>query len=194
VACIAAAFFIWLAAMVAQGETAQFDSSIRHAVLDFASPGLTKLMEAVTFLGSGWVLIGIAVWVTLALFFAGRRDRALPMIIAMAGGELLLWTLKVHFHRPRPEPFFGEAIPETYSFPSGHALLSYCCYGTIAVMADAHRVLARVAAAVLILAIGFSRIYLGVHYPTDVIAGYLVATAWMGVVAVICRLLANIER
>jgi Membrane-associated phospholipid phosphatase len=84
----------------------------------------------------------------------------------------------------RPEPFFGTA-PETYSFPSGHALFSACFYGALAWLLGAalRNFGARAAiwamSLALIAAIGLSRLYLGVHYPTDVIAGYLVAVFWI---------------
>jgi undecaprenyl-diphosphatase len=93
-------------------------------------------------------------------------------------------SLKHAFHRIRPVPFF-VALPHTYSFPSGHALFSFCFYGVLAgLLADrtrsrTARIYLRLAAAVLIAAIGLSRIYLGVHYPTDVLGGYLAAAVWV---------------
>jgi undecaprenyl-diphosphatase len=98
----------------------------------------------------------------------------------MAGAVALENGLKYAFHRARPEPFFAMA-PETYSFPSGHALFSTCFYGALAGLLAANvkgaslRAAIWVAAGMLVLAIGLSRVYLGVHYPTDVIGGYLVA-------------------
>jgi undecaprenyl-diphosphatase len=92
-------------------------------------------------------------------------------------------ALKFAFQRARPEPFFGTA-PETYSFPSGHALFSACFYGVFAWLLGTAFRNRGVRAAIwtislaLIAAIGLSRLYLGFHYPTDVIAGYLVAAFW----------------
>jgi undecaprenyl-diphosphatase len=103
----------------------------------------------------------------------------------MAGAVVLDNLLKYAFHRVRPEPFFGIS-PETYSFPSGHVLFSACFYGMLGLVfaADVRSVLSRAAiwaaAALLVSAIGLSRIYLGVHYPTDVIAGLLVGLFWLG--------------
>jgi membrane-associated phospholipid phosphatase len=138
-------------------------------------------MEAVTVLGSEPIVLVISVCVVCWLFAGRRRDHALWIALAVAGGELLLWILKADMHRARPEPFFGTRLPNSYSFPSGHALLSLCCYGAIA--AVARRRLLWIAAVVLIVLIGISRIYLGVHYPTDVIGGYLIAIAWVAGVA-----------
>jgi len=178
---------------VAHGQTPAFDESIRRAIHDAANPGLTRVLEAVTLLGSQAVVISAASCAALILFFQGRRDRALLIAIAIAGAELLLWILKVEFHRPRPEPFFGSVPPASYSFPSGHAVLSFCCYGTLSAVCSARRWV-RIAAAALILSIGISRVYLGVHYPSDVIAGYLVAILWMASVAVVYRRLATMDR
>jgi undecaprenyl-diphosphatase len=129
----------------------------------------------------------------LALFFvvalAGfwmveQRHRAIALAAAMAGAIILDNSIKYAFHRVRPLPFFGIA-PETYSFPSGHVLFSSCFYGTLAcILAPGFQsIVSRVAiwamAALLVSGIGFSRIYLGVHYPTDVIGGLLVATFWI---------------
>ena len=97
---------------------------------------------------------------------------------------MLELTLKYAFHRPRPAPFFG-AVPHTYSFPSGHSLMSFCIYGVLAgllshrIRSAAVRIMVWILAAALVAAIGVSRIYLGMHYPSDVIAGYLAAAVWV---------------
>ena len=95
--------------------------------------------------------------------------------------------LKRLIHSRRPEPFFGTN-PSSYSFPSGHALYSLSFYGVLASVLAAHappgaaRIGIHVAAALLIAGIGLSRVYLGVHYTSDVIAGYLAAAFVIGVV------------
>jgi undecaprenyl-diphosphatase len=107
--------------------------------------------------------------------------------------------LKHAFHRPRPVAFFGAA-PSSYSFPSGHALGSFCFYGMLAAIlaAPARGRVAKfcvwTAAVLLVGMIGFSRIYLGVHYPSDVIAGYCAAAVWVGAVGVLDRTLRTGER
>jgi undecaprenyl-diphosphatase len=114
------------------------------------------------------------------------------MAVSMAGALALDLALKYSFHRPRPQPFFGAA-PHSYSFPSGHALCSFCFYAVLAGLIAARtrslvlRVTAGVAAAVLVIAIGISRIYLGMHYPSDVIAGYLAAAVWVATLLVLDR-------
>jgi undecaprenyl-diphosphatase len=179
---------IWLAAKVTVGAAMQFDETVRAAIHSAASPSLTRLFQYAALLGSQPVVIGVPAGAALVLFVRGRRDRAWLLLIAMAGAELLEYVLKIRIHRQRPAPFFGTLLPASYSFPSGHALLSLCCYGTLAAFNGA---LLRIAAVALILGIGVSRVYLGVHYPTDVIAGYLAATAWMSGVAVLYARLAR---
>ena len=193
---IAALCLAWLATNVTRGETTPVDENVRDSIHSISSPGVTQLFSAITVLGSQGVVIGFSACSAILMFLKRRRDRALLVVGAMAGAELLLPILKNHFHRPRPEPFFGARLPPSYSFPSGHALLSFCCYGLLATLAGAYlrgrfRWLIRICAAALILAIGVSRIYLGLHYPTDVIAGYLAAIAWMAAVAAIYTHLAT---
>jgi undecaprenyl-diphosphatase len=108
------------------------------------------------------------------------------------GGGLLEVTLKLVFQRQRPEAFFGVS-PVSYSFPSGHAVGAFCFYATVAALI-AHRVrgywlrvTVGIVAAIMIAGIGFSRIYLGVHYPTDVIAGYAAAAVWVSALVFVDR-------
>jgi undecaprenyl-diphosphatase len=139
-------------------------------------------MEAVTLLGSQTAVLGVAGCGAVGLLLAGRRRQAGLMAMAMAVAELLLWAFKISFRRHRPDAFFGLPLPASYSFPSGHSLLSMCCYGTLSSLASGRR-LVRIGAAVLVLAIGISRAYLGVHYPTDVIGGFLLGAAWLACLA-----------
>ena len=127
------------------------------------------------------IILVIALVVFLAL---GWRRAALWLVISQAGALVLNVSLKFAFHRTRPTPFFG-ALPHSYSFPSGHALFSFCFYGVLAglltdrIKSGITRGLIWMGTVILIAAIGFSRIYLGVHYPTDVVAGYLTAAIWV---------------
>ena len=93
--------------------------------------------------------------------------------------EVLDQLLKVAFHRPRPPTLFGLAGPAGYSFPSGHALVSFAFFGALAVFAAPRRWLRYIVAALPVAAIGYSRIYLGVHYPSDVLGGWAAAAVWV---------------
>ena len=183
-AAIAAMFvFAWLAESVFHGGMTRFDASVRGWVHQFASPRMTTAMTAISHIGAE-VLVAVFV-VALIIFLRCRWTRAaLWLVTSMAGALVLDLALKHGFHRARPVPFFGVA-PHSYSFPSGHSLFSFCIYGVLAGLVARRiksHVLAAVvwiAAALLIAAIGLSRIYLGVHYPSDVLAGYLAGAIWV---------------
>jgi len=185
--------FAWLAEEVFEGQAKQFDAHVRAFIHQFASPALTATMRTVTMFGSVEI-VALLFAVCLGIFLFVKWWRAATWLaIAMAGELVLDFTLKQTFHRARPVPFFGP-VPLSYSFPSGHSLGSFCFYGVLAGLLTGRirRVLFRVfiwiAAALLVLAIGISRIYLGVHYPTDVVAGYLAAAVWVSTLLVADRL------
>ena len=179
------AAFVALAWIVETGDGANLDARIRNFSHDLSSPALTFAMLSVTRLGSVAVVGAISVAACAGFYWAGRRRSAWMLAAAMVGSAALENGLKYAFQRARPDPFFGLAAPESYSFPSGHALFSACLYGAIAWrLGVGAKVLSRRAAIwatalALIFAIGLSRIYLGVHYPSDVLGGWLVATFWL---------------
>jgi membrane-associated phospholipid phosphatase len=149
------------------------------------APLLRDFFLAVTQLGSVPAMVTLAVGVALALVMQRRRLLALVWLIAPAGGALLDVILKHFFERGRP-PFHDPAINETtLSFPSGHSMGSVVGYGLLAyllVRAARHwwmRLAIIAAASVLVLAIGFSRIFLGAHYFSDVLGGYTVGGFWL---------------
>jgi undecaprenyl-diphosphatase len=184
-----------LAQSVAGGVTQEIDDSLRLRVHEHATPGLTAVMHFITGLGS-WPFYVSAMLTIVPVFLAARWFRAARLLIlTMAGAALLDTSLKLLFRRARPTPFFGLATPDTYSFPSGHALSALCFYGITASILAARtrsrrlRALVWTSSAILILAVGFSRVYLGVHYPSDVLAGYAAALVWVTAVSWIDRLL-----
>jgi undecaprenyl-diphosphatase len=181
-------FFGWLADEVLEGDSRRFDEVTRAAIHQLASPTLTIVMRGFSFVGSTIALtIGtIIVVVRFAMKNLGREAKLFA--ITMIGAGLLNITLKLAFKRARPEPFFNLSLPETYSFPSGHSLTSAVFFGALAAILTAHIKSRRVRAVIWIvstlifLTIGFSRIYLGVHHTTDVIAGFVAALIWILVV------------
>ena len=181
--------FVWLGSEVLQGDTQRFDMAIRSWVHGLSSTDMTWAMRMISMLGFEVLIFEIAI--AFIVFAKLRWKRAaLWLAIAMIGSVLLDLALKYAYHRARPEAFFGSPA-RYYSFPSGHALSSLCFYGVMAGLLSARarsvwlRVGIWVIAATLVAAIGLSRIYLGVHYPSDVLAGYLAATVWVGAVIVL---------
>jgi len=184
-AVLALLIFAWLATNVMRGTTKEFDAAVRDAVHARAMPWLTFAMRRITWLGSEVFLIPLGGVIAWRLIAAGRRHAAVLFAIAALGGEGLNQILKLLFARPRPEPFFGYDLPGSYSFPSGHALVSFCFFGSLAAIltrrieSGAKKWAVWVAAVLMAAVIGFSRIYLGVHYPSDVLAGYSAAIVWV---------------
>jgi undecaprenyl-diphosphatase len=184
--------FGWLAEEMLEGDTQQFDAFVRTAVHQLATPGLTRLMQVFSFLGSVAAVTAMCLVVVCVSFYFRHARTAALLAITMLGVAALDVSLKLAFRRPRPVAFFG-ATPTSYSFPSGHALGSFCFYGILAAILAARargrgaKFCVWMAAAVLVGMIGFSRIYLGVHYPSDVIAGYCAAAVWVGAVGFLDR-------
>ncbi|HYG98499.1 MAG TPA: phosphatase PAP2 family protein [Terriglobales bacterium] len=191
--------FAWLAGEVLEGDAHAFDVAVRRSVHANASPFLTLLMRGWTHFGDRLVLIVFTATAFVGFWRKGWKRGAAWIAVTMAGVVVFEVTLKLAFQRPRPEAFFGVS-PVTYSFPSGHALGSFCFYATVAALI-AHRVRESwirvglgILAAVIIAGVGFSRIYLGVHYPTDVIAGYAAAAVWVSALISLDRFRAHRRR
>ena len=186
-------FFAWLTSEVLEGETTHFDSVTRDFVHQFATPTLTATMRGISFIGSSLFLATASIAMFLWFMSRNWRRDAYLFGITMLGAAILNTTLKLTFKRPRPVPFFNLLAPESFSFPSGHSLASFCFFGALATILAArihNRVIHVVVwsvSAVLVFLIGLSRIYLGVHYTTDVLAGFTAALIWVLTVSFVER-------
>jgi undecaprenyl-diphosphatase len=189
-AAVLLAGFGLIADEVIEGDTLAFDNAVLMWFRDPSAPavpiGPSWLFEAardITALGSFTVLALLVVGVTLQLLLTGARRTALFLLVSVIGGTIISTGLKALFDRPRPD-LTGAVEVFTASFPSGHATVSAVVYLTIgAILAQReHRNALRVFyvgfAILLTGLIGVSRVYLGVHYPTDVIAGWALGSAW----------------
>ncbi|MGO4405738.1 phosphatase PAP2 family protein [Bosea sp. RAF48] len=187
----AALVFVTLAAFIASGHSFAFDTTLVQLFRDPANPaapvGPTWFQEAVrdmTALGSFVGLFFMATTATLALWFCGYRHLAVGLVVSLLAALLVSNGLKIAIGRPRPDIVAHAALTFTASFPSGHAflsavtLLSIAGFVGLASRRDDIKRLCVSLAWVMIVLIGLSRVYLGVHWPTDVIGGWCLGVAW----------------
>ncbi|MFP4623219.1 MAG: phosphatase PAP2 family protein [Gemmatimonadota bacterium] len=192
VAIVAAAALALLAEGVVGGATQTFDQAVVDWVRARRTGWLDWLGLAGAALGSGvaaWIVLGLG---SLLLWFTRHHLSVAILWIAVLGGRALSTEFKALFDRPRPAPVdwtvevFGSEIPfpASPSFPSGHAVTSVVVFGTLAYLIARLEPTVRLrritlaTAIAFILLIGLSRVYLGVHYPSDVLAGYFVGFIW----------------
>jgi undecaprenyl-diphosphatase len=197
-AALALLVFSWLGREISTGVTPAADQHLREAVRGYASPWLTQLMIAASrYGGPSWL---VPIGLVLAIGFLVKRwyRGAVLVLVTMAGAGLLNTLLKQTFARARPAAFFPDyPLPTSLSFPSGHAFFAASFLGGVAALlsgrirSTALRAVIWVATVGLILLIGFSRVYLGVHYPSDVFAGYAAAIVWVAAVALGDRLVSH---
>ncbi len=177
-----------LAGLLVEGNG--FDGSVVRSVAAERTAGLTEVERLVTELGGLWLDVAFAA-VVLGLAVAGRRRDAVFVVVAAGGAMVLTNAIKVILERPRPGGG-GLVSVASASWPSGHATSGVAFYGAVGLLA-ARRVPAAwgraaiwVVVGVLVAAVGTSRVYLGVHYPSDVVAGWVVGGLWLaGVVRVV---------
>jgi undecaprenyl-diphosphatase len=169
---------------VMEGESRAFDRAVLLWIESNVPAWLDGPMRAVTTLGYYRVVLPLLAVISLAFYLRGWRLSAIMLAVSTAGGIFLTTVLKVLFRRARPEIIDSGYTAGFYSFPSGHATVAVGFYGALALILAYHlrgparRAVLLLGAAVVLL-IGFSRLYLGVHYPTDVLVGYLAAPLWL---------------
>lgn len=176
--------FAILGASIETQTIRAFDSAVIHRVQAATPSWLTSLLLVFTFLGSVQALVVLVICTALTMLWQKKRWEALFLAVAVGGGMLFNLLLKELFRRERPD-LHRLIQEEGYSFPSGHSMASFLFYGMVAVFLYLFVVsrLAKLgivlAAVILIVCVGASRIYLGVHYPSDVLAGYVAGGAWL---------------
>jgi undecaprenyl-diphosphatase len=187
------AAFGWLVTGPYKNFLAGFDSNIRYAMRQIQSPMWTSLLLTVTNLGSTLYLIIVGSVAGIA-FLALRWFRSFFLfVIAMAGQAALHHGSKWMIARSRPSNLINYRTAESFSFPSGHALAALCLFGMIAwiitrrIESPAVTAVVWICTFVLIFLIGASRVYIGIHYPTDVVAGFLGGVIWLAAVMSIDR-------
>jgi undecaprenyl-diphosphatase len=172
-----------IAWLVSQPGIPPIDTAMTDFVHGLKSPALDRLMDAATFLGSSPVLAAVVGLVVVILVVRRRPIEAALIVIALIGTLVLNDVLKLLVQRPRPAFDWAEVWPET-SFPSGHSMNSFVVYLAIALVCwrlggRRQGTIALAFAIVLIVGVGISRIYLGAHWLSDVLGGYLAGALWL---------------
>ena len=193
--------FVELAEEMAEGETHALDRALLLALRSPADPAdplgpawLGTVMRDITALGGLTVLGFVTLAVAGLLWFQSRHRSAGLLLLAITGGQLFSHVAKWVFDRPRPDLVPHGTLVTSASFPSGHSMMAAVVWLTLAALVTrgqprrALRLYITALAIAVTLAVGFSRVWLGVHWPTDVLAGWAAGAAW----ALICRALAEI--
>lgn len=178
---------------IREGETGT-DERFAAWLHGWATSPFTDIFRAITTFGNFATLVVITVLAVAVLWRRREQTDAVLVALAFLGAQVLSTGMKLGFRRERP--FFPDplATESTFSFPSGHALVSLAVYGSIALVLARRlsrrgdRVLLLGATGLLVVAIGFSRLYLGVHFLSDVLAGYAAGAAWLALLYVALEL------
>ncbi len=187
IAVIGTALFVALASYVRSGSTQAFDESVIRWLAAHHTRSLDVAMVEITALGTGIVVMMVMAVAALFLVLAEHKYSAMLLLASTLGGLVLNAVLKLGFNRPRPSilvPVVHAVHAVSSSFPSGHAMSAAIVYTTVAYLAARlhkkrwARWLVMTAAFIVIALISLSRMYLGVHYPSDVLAGIVVGLAW----------------
>jgi undecaprenyl-diphosphatase len=181
-------FVVWafagLTEVVMEGESRRFDRAVLLWIGANFPDWLDGPMLFFTTLGYYWVVLPLLAVAVAGFYLLRWRLSAVALIASTAGSVVLTTVLKAVFRRTRPDLLDSGYTASFYSFPSGHATVAVGFYGALTLMLAYHlrgaaRWVVVVFGTVLVLLVGFSRLYLGVHYPTDVLAGYLAAPLWL---------------
>lgn len=179
-------FFRGQAERVVAGRADALDETILRKVHQVQSRRVTAVMRVSSFLGEHPTIGGIG-WITAtALRTQGRPTEAWTVVLNTVGAMMLNTTLKAIFQRQRPQERARHIrLPRSHSFPSGHSLITAATYPIVVHHMVENRsvpvqIAAHTAAGVIIGSVGFSRIYFGVHFPSDVLGGFAAGLGWLG--------------
>lgn len=174
--------FLEFAEEVLEPGGISLDVIISHFIYALRSPLVTEIMRGFSFLGGEFIFfISLCIW--LGLMLRGYKREGIVFAVAIGGGQILNYVIKAILQVPRPtiDPI---ALANFYSFPSGHAMNSFIFFASITYLVfhftrkKRLSVLCAIVSGILVALIGFSRVYLGVHYPSDIIAGFVAGFWW----------------
>lgn len=177
--------FVSLADEVSEGETLAYDSAILEWLNTLATPELDRVMVILTNLGGVVAISSLTGALIIYLLYKRRKYAALMMAFGVGGAAVINLILKSIFERTRPDLWTQIITEVSFSFPSGHAMGSSALALSIILILwrTKWRTISIVIGSFYVLIIGLTRLYLGVHYPTDVIGGWLMSLGWIVLVA-----------
>ncbi|MDQ0193203.1 phosphatase PAP2 family protein [Paenibacillus wynnii] len=178
--------FAAIAVLVVNNWVSNLDLYIINKVQSVESPFLTSLAKSLSFVGSSQLALELALitMVLLIIVVRHRMELVLFLWVVVLGSQILNMFLKLQFHRARPT-IYQMIEQEGHSFPSGHSMTAFSLYVVIAyllwhsISSKSGRRLLIAGTILITTGIGWSRVYLGVHYPSDVIGGYTASAAWL---------------
>ena len=178
---VPAIIFLALADEVREKEPLPGDVSILTGINSFASPLLDNIFLAITALGSAFTVIVAVTAAAAAMYYLGKRRGALFLLFAAGGTALINSLFKLFFARERPELWEQLVTEPGYSFPSGHAMISSALALSVILLTwhTKYRWYAVVFGILYTLSVSISRVYLGVHFPSDIVAGWCVSVLWV---------------
>ena len=183
-ASLALLIFVRITRELIEGDVGALDNVILHAVAKTRNPWLTVTAVDVTALGSITLVVLFAAFTLLVLLVLGDRMGALQLLAASAGAGILTLATKNFIERVRPPEAEQLIVVSGFSYPSGHSVSTSALYLTIAIIASRYvehpgaRAAIFLAVSAVFMLVGASRVYLGVHYPTDVVSGISLGAAW----------------
>ena len=171
---------------VVHGDPLTFiDKNVAEWLHERTTPGMSALMQLITDFGSAYWVTGVAAFTAIVLWWKRYGYRLLALVLVIPGGMVMAFLLKISVHRSRPGFNDSMSIFQGYSFPSGHTMAAMLLYGLLAVFAVMAvkswrwRVGTVISAIVMVLLVGFSRMYLGAHYLSDVLGAAAAGLAWL---------------
>jgi hypothetical protein len=185
-ATIAFWFFKEQAEQVVAGRADRYDDMIMEAVHTIDNKSMHRTMEAITQLGSHAAISTAAGLTAIAMLRKGQKSDAWTVVISTGGAMAINTILKNIFQRERPiEMARRIKLPRSHSFPSGHSLLSAATYPIVAHHlvqneSSSTQAIVHTMVGLTILSVGFSRVYFGVHFPSDVLGGFAAGFGWLG--------------
>ena len=197
---IAIAVFAALASALGAGDAlGRADQTLTDALRSSVPTAVVQVFAALTHLGDTATLTGLCIGIATVLVAAAQRWLAVGWVVAVAGNGVLNHTLKQIFDRIRPLGLDGQATAEGYSFPSGHSSGSVVAFGMLAYLALRLLPLrwhlpALILAVTLAFSVGNSRLFLRVHFASDVIAGFATGTAWLALCVTMIELVRCYQR